>query len=98
MVNVRYAAANRDRGFFDHADELNLDRPHPRAHVAFGLGTHYCLGAALARRELIIGFDAVIKRLEGVRFAAGVNDFRHQPNFCLRALKALYIEFAPRPT
>jgi hypothetical protein len=28
----------------------------------------------------------------------GVNDFRHQPNFCLRALKALYIEFAPRPT
>lgn len=95
MINVRYAAGNRDERQFERPDEVDLDRKTPRSHLAYGAGVHYCLGAPLARRELLIGFRALTERVAELRFADG-NDFAHQPNFCLRALKELHIEFTPR--
>ncbi|MEO1062936.1 MAG: cytochrome P450 [Actinomycetota bacterium] len=95
MINVRYAAANRDERQFERADEIDLDRRAPRSHLAYGAGVHYCLGAPLARRELLIGFRALVDRIAELRFADG-NNFRHQPNFCLRALQELHVEFTPR--
>ncbi|MEM9036334.1 MAG: cytochrome P450 [Actinomycetota bacterium] len=95
MINVRYAAANRDERQFDDADSVDLDRKAPRSHMAYGAGIHYCLGAPLARRELILGFRALVDRIDEMRFADG-NDFAIAPNFCLRALKELHIEFTPR--
>ena len=97
VVNVRYAAANRDPEQFECPADMNLDRENLRSHLAFGFGTHHCLGAPLARRELIIGFRALVDRVERMWFVDGANDFRHHPNFCLRALKELQIGFVPRP-
>jgi cytochrome P450 len=91
VVNVRYAAANRDPSQFDCPAEPDLDRENLRSHLAFGFGTHHCLGAPLARRELIIGFRALVDRVDRLWFLDDVNDFRHHPNFCLRALKELHI-------
>ncbi|MDX1581425.1 MAG: cytochrome P450, partial [Alphaproteobacteria bacterium] len=95
MLNIRYAAANRDERFFECPDKLDLDRKNAGAHMAFGSGTHHCLGAPLARRELFWGFKALLDRMKEIRFEGDRNNFRHQPNFCLRALKNLYIEFDP---
>lgn len=97
VVNVRFAAANRDERQFEDAACMNLDRENLRSHVAFGFGTHHCLGAPLARRELTIGFHALVDRIEDMWFIEGANDFRHHPNFCLRALKELHIGFRPKP-
>ena len=97
VVNVRFAAANRDERQFEDAACMNLDRENLRSHVAFGFGTHHCLGAPLARRELTIGFRALVDRIEDMWFIEGANDFRHHPNFCLRALKELHIGFRPKP-
>ncbi|MEY4361043.1 MAG: hypothetical protein RL391_349 [Actinomycetota bacterium] len=93
VVNVRYAAANRDERQFECPADMNLDRDNLRSHVAFGFGTHHCLGAPLARRELVIGFRALVDRIDDMWFETGANDFRHHPNFCLRALKQLRIGF-----
>jgi len=82
VVNVRYAAANRDDRQFECPAEMNLDRENLRSHLAFGFGTHHCLGAPLARRELVIGFRALVDRVD-------------DPNFCLRALEQLKIGFRP---
>ncbi len=91
MINVRYAAANRDERQFECPAEMDLDRANVRSHLAFGFGVHHCLGAPLARRELSIGFRALVERVEEMWFVDGANDFRHQPNFCLRSLKELHI-------
>jgi cytochrome P450 len=95
-INVRYAAANRDERHFGCPADLDLERENPRSHLAFGAGVHYCLGAPLARRELHLGFKALVERVRSMWFIEGENDFRHQPNFCLRALQHLHIGFEPR--
>lgn len=91
MINVRYAAANRDDRQFECPAEMDLDRTNVRSHLAFGFGVHHCLGSALARRELLIGFRALADRVDEMWFIEDANDFRHQPNFCLRSLKELHI-------
>ncbi len=93
LINVRYAAANRDERAFECPEKINLERPKAGAHMAFGSGVHHCLGAPLARRELIWGFTAVVDRFADMAFAPGKNDFAIHPHFLLRSLKALHIEF-----
>lgn len=96
LVNVRFASANRDDRHFECPEKLDLNRQKPGAHVAFGSGVHHCLGAPLARRELIWGFTAVVDRFEDMWFAEGKNDFAVHPHFLLRSLKELHIEFEPK--
>jgi cytochrome P450 len=93
MLNIRYASANRDDRVYANADEIDLDRRNLKQHLAFGVGTHYCLGAPLARRELFLGFKALLDRVDEMWFIEGANDFSVAPNFCLRALKELHIGF-----
>ena len=96
MVNVRFAAANRDERQFECPEKLDLERSKPGSHMGFGSGVHHCLGAPLARRELTWGFTAVIDRFEDMWFAEGKNDFAYHPHFLLRSLKQLHIEFQPK--
>ena len=96
VVNVRYAAANRDERAFECPERLDLDRAKPGSHLAFGSGVHHCLGAPLARRELWWGFKALIDRIESLRFAPQQREFTYQPSFMLRALERLDVEFERR--
>lgn len=96
LINVRFAAANRDERAFECPEKIDLERPRAGAHMGFGSGTHHCLGAPLARRELTWGFQAVVDRFEDMDFAPGANDFAVHPHFLLRSLKALHIVFEPK--
>jgi cytochrome P450 len=95
-VNARYAAANRDPAQFENPDALDLERKNAATHLAFGTGVHHCLGAPLARRELHWAFTALLEQTRGIRLTPGKNDLAIAPNYCLRALKQLHIEFEPR--
>lgn len=55
-------AANRDESVFDDPDRLDIDRPEARRHIAFGHGTHQCLGQNLARAELQLAYPALLRR------------------------------------
>ncbi len=96
VINVRYAAANRDERQFECPEKIDLERPKAGSHMGFGSGVHHCLGAPLARRELTWGFTAVVDRFEDMWFADGKNDFEYHPHFLLRSLKELHIEFEPK--
>lgn len=96
MVNIRYAAANRDEREFECPEQLDLERDKPGRHLGYGSGIHHCLGAPLARRELYWAFRALVERVDEMWFAPGKNDFTVAPNFALRALKELHIEFRPK--
>jgi cytochrome P450 family 142 subfamily A polypeptide 1 len=57
-----YGAANRDPRVFADPDVLDVAREH-NPHVAFGFGTHVCLGAHLARLELRVMFEELLRRI-----------------------------------
>jgi len=97
MVNIRYAAANRDEREFECPEQIDLERDKPGRHIGYGSGIHHCLGAPLARRELFWAFRALIDRVEDMRFAEGKNSFEVAPSFSLRAMKELHIEFDAKP-
>ena len=96
MVHLRFAAANRDPEQFADPDRLDLHRPNPGAHLAFGQGMHHCLGAPLARLELNLAFRALLERFEGFRLAPGRPRPRHVPGLSLRSLAELRVELGPR--
>jgi cytochrome P450 family 142 subfamily A polypeptide 1 len=62
QVLLMYAAANRDESVFKDPGNFDISR-HPNPHVSFGIGTHFCMGANIARLELRCVFEAVIKHL-----------------------------------
>ena len=96
MLHLRFAAANRDPEQFPDPDRLDLRRPNPGAHLAFGQGEHHCLGAPLARLELNQAFRALLERFEGFRLAPGRPRPRHVPGLSLRSLAELHVELVPR--
>ncbi len=69
-VYLSIAGANRDPAVFTDPDRLELDR-EPNPHLAFGLGLHFCLGAALARLEARIALTALLARFPKLRLADG---------------------------
>lgn len=96
MVMLRYASANRDEQVFEDAERFDICRHNADDHIAFGQGTHFCPGAMLARKEMILAMNKFLDRAENIQLAAGKNDLTHWPNMVLRGLKALHITFDKR--
>lgn len=93
-VVVYYGSANRDAGVFGPtADRFDGARA-PNNHLAFGFGTHFCLGAALARLEIRVMFEELLPRLRDLRLAPGTRPER-VPNAFVRGFKSLPVEFTP---
>ena len=96
MVMLRYASANRDERVFDDAEDFNICRHNADDHIAFGQGIHFCPGAMLARKEMIVAMNKFLSRMENIQLAEGKNDLTHWPNMVLRGLKQLQITFDKR--
>lgn len=93
LILLRYGSANRDGGHFPDPDAFDPARPEARSHLAFGAGIHTCIGAQLARKEMVTAFGIVLDRLKAPRFQPGRNAFRYSPSILLRGVLELFIEF-----
>jgi cytochrome P450 family 142 subfamily A polypeptide 1 len=92
QVVLMYSSANRDPAHF--ADpELDVTR-HPNPHLAFGFGTHFCLGASLARLEIRVFFEELIRRVEAVHLVE--DSVVEMPNAFVYGLKSARVQFVSR--
>lgn len=66
IVDMFYGAANRDPAVFEEPDSFRPERPTNSQHIGFGHGTHFCLGASLARLEARITLNAFLDRLPAI--------------------------------
>jgi cytochrome P450 len=88
-----WASANRDPAVLDDPDALRLDRRHPKQHMGFGRGAHFCVGAPLARLEariLVERLLAATSRLALSRDAPPV----YAMSIFVRRLERLVLEVA----
>ncbi len=76
-VLMLYPSANRDPDEFDDPDVFKIERD-PR-HVGFGVGNHFCLGANLARMEMRVAFEELLRRLPDMEYADGGPEIRPSP-------------------
>ncbi len=72
---VLYASANRDPAQFNNPDSFDVTRD-PNRHLAFGIGTHFCLGNHLARLNFDIMFTSLLNKLPEIRLATEHAEFR----------------------
>ncbi|MBF6598886.1 MAG: cytochrome P450 [Dehalococcoidia bacterium] len=87
-----YPSANRDEGIFEHASRFDVGRD-PNPHVAFGGGgRHFCLGASLARLEIRIMFEELLRRLPDIELDGEPRRLRS--NF-INGIKSLPVRFTP---
>jgi cytochrome P450 family 142 subfamily A polypeptide 1 len=75
-----YPSANRDASVFDEPFSFDIART-PNEHVAFGLGTHFCLGNNLARLELVCFFENIVRRLPDLALLDGIEPTYRPANF-----------------
>jgi len=94
QVVLMYSSANRDESVFDEPQRFDVTRD-PNPHIAFGFGTHFCLGAALARLELRIMFEELIGRLDNWAWADDIGP-RRLPNAFVRGITEFPVTFSAR--
>jgi cholest-4-en-3-one 26-monooxygenase len=90
-VAMYYTSANRDEDVFPDADTFDVGRT-PNDHLAFGAGEHFCLGASLARLEIRVFFEELLRRYPKIKPAGKVRRLRS--NF-INGYKEIPVEFEP---
>ena len=90
-VLMVYPSANRDETVFEAPDALRLDR-RPQ-HLAFGIGTHFCLGANLARMELRVALSELLRRLPDMEYSDGGPEI--VPHALVRSCARMRVRYTP---
>ena len=86
-----YGSANRDEDEFENPDAFDIDRnPH---HLAFGIGNHFCLGANLARMELRVAFEELLRRLPDMEYATDGPELGESA--LVRSVQHLRVKYTP---
>ena len=93
-IMLLFESANFDETQFENPDEFDIRRD-PNGHVAFGFGTHFCLGNQLARLELRLMTERVLKRLPDLRLADDGDVLPLRPANFVSGLESMPMVFTP---
>jgi len=88
-----YQAANRDADVFDRPDEFDVTRS-PNPHIAFGVGPHVCMGSNLARLEIRVLFEELVRRFPDMRVATGFAP-TYVEHALVHAIGTMPVEYTP---
>ena len=91
QVVLMYSSANRDEEHFDDPEAFDVTRS-PNNHISFGFGTHFCLGASLARLEIKVFFEELLRRTKGWELTPGTEP-AWMPNAFVRGVESAQVTF-----
>lgn len=81
LVLVLLEGANFDPAHFPNPERIELDRPNPTSHLAFGRGQHFCPGSALGRRHAQIGIATVLRKIPSFDLAVPIDQLVWRTRF-----------------
>jgi cytochrome P450 len=96
QVCILYASANDDDAKFADPRKLDWERPNLGTHLTFGSGIHRCVGVALARMEIKLAAQEVIRRLKDIRLAIPAQELTYLPTLATHTLERLPLTFSRR--
>jgi cytochrome P450 PksS len=92
MIMASLLSANHDPDQFEDPKRFELSRA-PNRHVAFGSGSHFCLGAPLARLEALVALPLLLERLPQLRFDGDPSALRWRGGLLIHGLEQLPVAF-----
>ena len=92
MVSASLLSANHDPEQFPEPERFDITR-EPNRHIAFGFGSHFCLGAPLARLEATLAINALLERLPRLCFASDPASLQWRESALIRGLKQFPVAF-----
>lgn len=93
MVLLKYFSANHDEAMFGSPMEFDVTRVNAKRHIAFGFGTHVCIGQHLSRLEMIVAWEKLFAGTVSMRLDCAPQDLQYMPNILLRGLEHLPVIF-----
>ena len=93
MVLLKYFSSNHDENMFEQPMEFDVTRGNAKRHIAFGFGTHVCIGQHLSRLEMIAAWEKIFAGTKGMRLAGDPSELEYMPNILLRGLERLPVIF-----
>jgi cytochrome P450 len=92
VIALGVGPANHDPAKFDSPDVFNITRS-PNEHLGFGAGAHFCLGNVLARMELTICFNTLLRRLPQIRFDPDLPAIPKRTSLVFKGFDSLRVKF-----
>ncbi|MBE9373800.1 cytochrome P450 [Saccharopolyspora sp. HNM0983] len=90
-----YPSANRDEDVFEDPFRFDIERS-PNDHLAFGVGSHFCMGNSLARLELRVMFEQLLQRIPDLALSGTEEPERRPANF-VSGYESMPVTFTPQP-
>ncbi len=93
MVLLKYFSSNHDESMFDEPMEFDVTRDNAKRHIAFGFGTHVCIGQHLSRQEMVASWEAIFDGTKSMQLDCDPASLEYMPNILLRGLENLPVIF-----
>jgi cytochrome P450 family 142 subfamily A polypeptide 1 len=93
MVLLKYFSSNHDESLFEQPMEFDVTRSNAKRHIAFGFGTHVCIGQHLSRLEMTVAWEKLFAATSGMRLACAPEELEYMPNILLRGLEEIPVIF-----
>jgi cytochrome P450 len=96
QICILFASANDDDAVFSCPRTVDTTRSNITKHITFGAGIHLCIGAALARMEIKVAAQEIIKRLDNIRLGVPAEELTYLPSLATQTLERLPLTFTRR--
>jgi cytochrome P450 family 142 subfamily A polypeptide 1 len=91
MVLLKYFSSNHDENMFDAPLEFDVKRSNAKRHIAFGFGSHVCIGQHLSKLEMIIAWEKLFANSSNFRMITEPSEVEYMPNILLRGIEEMHV-------
>jgi cytochrome P450 family 142 subfamily A polypeptide 1 len=92
-VLLKYFSSNHDENMFEKPMDFDVTRKNAKRQIAFGFGTHVCIGQHLSKLEMIIAWEQLFDSVGSMRLDCDPQSLEYMPNILLRGLENLQVIF-----